>query len=165
ALGGGAACAWGQLAYQAALDLHPGALAWYGRARGCALTDAQVAWRARAALRAGDWKEVLAAIGALSPEVARDPTWRYWKGRALRATGDATGGDALLRGISMLPSFYGLLASEDLGIATTPEWNGFRPASEEIDRVRDIPGIRRSLALYRGGLDSDALREWSWAIR
>jgi soluble lytic murein transglycosylase len=28
-----------------------------------------------------------------------------------------------------------------------------------------MPGIQRALALYRGGLDNDALREWSWAIR
>ena len=165
ALGGGAACAWGQLAYQAALDLHPGALEWYGRAQGCALTDAQVAWRARAALRAGDWKAVLAAIAALSPEVAREPAWRYWKGRALRATGEAAAGDALLRGVSMLPAFYGILAREELGIASAPDWNGFRPGREELDRVRAIPGIQRALALYRGGLDNDALREWSWAIR
>jgi len=165
ALGGETPCAWGQLAYQAALDLHPDALEWYGRAQGCALTDAQVAWKARAALRAGDWKAVLAAIAALSPEVAREPAWRYWKGRALRATGDAAAGDALLRGISMLPAFYGLLAREELGIASVPDWNGFRPAPEELDRVRALPGIRRALALYRGGLDNDALREWSWAIR
>ena len=36
------------------------------------LTDAQVAWRARAALRAGEWKAVLAAILRLSPEEARE---------------------------------------------------------------------------------------------
>jgi soluble lytic murein transglycosylase len=165
ALGGEAPCAWAQVAYQAALELHPNALEWYGRAQGCVLTDAQVAWRARAALRAGDWKQVLAAIALLSPEVARDPAWRYWKGRALRATGEAAAGDGVLRGISVLPTFYGLLASEDLGIASAPDWNGFRPASDEIARVRGIPGIRRALALYRGGLDNDALREWSWAIR
>jgi soluble lytic murein transglycosylase len=165
ALGAEAPCAWAQVAYQSALELHPNALEWYGRAQGCGLTDAQVAWRARAALRAGDWKEVLAAIAALSPEAARDPTWRYWKGRALRTTGDAAGGDALLRGISVLPTFYGLLASEDLGIASSPDWNGFHPASGALDRVRGIPGIRRALSLYRSGLDNDALREWSWAIR
>ncbi|HET9471220.1 MAG TPA: transglycosylase SLT domain-containing protein, partial [Usitatibacter sp.] len=165
ALGGEAPCAWGQLAYQAALGLDPNALDWYGRAQGCALTDAQVAWRARAALRAGDWKAVLAAIAALSPEVAREPTWRYWKGRALRATGDVAAGDALLRSVSVLPAFYGLLAREDLGIASAPDWNGFHPAPEELERVRSLPGIRRALALYRGGLDNDALREWSWAIR
>jgi len=165
ALGGDAPCAWGQVAYQAALELHPDALEWYGRARDCALTDAQVAWRARSALRAGDWKAVLAAIAALSPEVAREPTWRYWKGRALRATGDAAAGDAILRGVAMLPAFYGLLAREDLGIASAPDWNGFHPAPDALDRVRAIPGIQRALALYRGGLDNDALREWSWAIR
>jgi len=164
-LGPDACYAWGQLAYQAALNLHPRALEWYAKAKGCVLTDAQVAWRARSAMRAGDWKEVLASIERLSPQEARTPTWRYWQARALRAEGDAHGADALLRGLVPLPTFYGLLAAEDLGVPDTPDWNGFRPSPDEVDRIRAFPGIRRALALYRVGLDNEALGEWTWATR
>jgi soluble lytic murein transglycosylase len=164
-LGADSACTWAQVAWQAAMELHPATLEWYARAGECALWDAQIAWKARAAMRAGDWKQVLAAIDALSPETAREPTWRYWRARALKAQGDAKGAEALLKSLSTLPTFYGLLAAEDLGIATAPERNGFRPAAVELDRVRAMPGIQRALALYRGGLDNDGLREWSWAVR
>ncbi len=164
-LGADACYAWGQLAYQAALDLHPRALEWYSMAQGCALTDRQIAWEARSALRAGDWKRVLAAIGRLSPEQARQPSWRYWRARALRAGGDAAGADAILKGLAALPTFYGLLAAEELGIPTAPDWNGIRPTAADFERVRALPGIRRALALYRAGLNNDGLREWSWAIR
>ncbi|HXS51070.1 MAG TPA: transglycosylase SLT domain-containing protein [Usitatibacter sp.] len=157
--------AWGQLAWQAALDLDPRALEWYARAAGEPLTDSQVAWKARAALRAGDWKQVLAAIGELSSAVRHEPAWRYWKARALREQGDIAHAQAILRSISGLTSFYGILAAEDLGVQSVPDWKGYRPAAADLQRVRAMPGIQRALLLYRGGLDNDALREWAWAVR
>jgi soluble lytic murein transglycosylase len=157
--------AWGQVAWQGALNHHPRALEWYSQVGTTALTDTQIAWRARASLRAGDWKEVLASIQALSPEQQREPTWRYWRARALRQLGEAPAGELLLRGIAGQQTFYGILAAEELGIAAAPEWNGFRPQPTDLDRVRAIEGIQRALALYRIGLDPEALREWMWAIR
>src|SRR5256885_16393014 len=103
---------------------HPRALEWYAFAAYAPLTDTQVAWRARAALRAGDWKETLAAIQALSPEEAREPTWCYWRARALRALGSPEAGEALLRPLAEQQTFYGILAAEELGIARAPDWNG-----------------------------------------
>ena len=164
-LGRDARFAWGQLAWQAALDLHPRALDWYAKAGAEPLTDSQVAWKARSALRVGDWKQLLAAIGELSSAERREPTWRYWKARALREQGDVAHSQAILRSISGLPSFYGILAAEDLGIRAAPDWNGYRPAAADLERVRSIPGIQRALLLYHAGLDNDALREWAWVVR
>jgi soluble lytic murein transglycosylase len=164
-LGADAAFVWGQVAWQAAMVHGPRALEWYGRAKDAPLTDAQRAWRARAALRAGDWKQVLAAIQSFAPEEAREPAWRYWRARALRTLGEAEAADALLKGLATQTTFYGLLAAEELGVAPTPEWAGFQPLPAELDRVRSVPGIQRALALYKLGLDNEALREWMWAIR
>jgi peptidoglycan lytic transglycosylase len=157
--------AWGQVAWQAALNHHPRALEWYANAGDATLSDAQVAWKARAAMRAGDWKAVFEAIKALPPEDAREPTWRYWRSRALRAMGEGEAADGLLRGLAGHQNFYGILASEELGLQVVPEWNGFRPNGEDLERVRRMDGIRRALELYRLGLDNEALREWLWAIR
>lgn len=164
-LGADAGFAWGQVAWQGAMNHHPRALDWYALAKDTPLTDAQLAWKARAALRAGDWKAVLAAIQALSPEEARDPAWRYWRARALRSLGEAEAADALMKGLAGPATFYGLLASDELGIAVAPEWNGFRPQPTDLDRLRAHAGIQRALALYRAGLDNEAVREWIWAIR
>ena len=160
-----AAFAWGQVAWQAALAHHPRALEFYAHASGAALSDTQVAWKARAALRAGDWKQVLAAIQALSPEEARESTWRYWRARALRALGEAEAADALMRTVAGEHNFYGLLAAEELGGRTPPDWSGWRPETTDLDRVRSVEGIGRALVLYRLGLDNEAFREWTWAIR
>ncbi len=157
--------AWGQVAWQAALAHHPRALEWYALAGADALTDSQIAWRARAALRARDWKEVLASIQALSAEEAREPNWRYWRSRALRNLGAPEAADAILKELAPRLSFYGLLAADDLGVATAPEWNGWHPGEGDLERVRALEGIQRALALYRLGLDNEALREWQWAIR
>ena len=157
--------AWGQVAWNAALNHHPRALEWYSQVGTTALSDAQIAWRARAAMRAGNWKEVLGSIQALPAEQQREPTWRYWRSRALRALGEPQAAGELLREIAGQQSFYGILAAEELGIRAAPDWNGFRPQATDLDRVRAREGIQRALALYRIGLDNEALREWVWAIR
>jgi soluble lytic murein transglycosylase len=156
---------WGQIAWQAALVHHPRTLEWYALAGNAPLTDAQLAWKARAALRANDWKEVLASIQSLSAEEARESNWRYWRARALRQLGAPEAAEALLKGLAGQQSFYGLIAAEELGIATTPDWSGWRAPPADLDRVRGYEGIRRALELYRLGLDNEALREWQWAIR
>ncbi len=157
--------AWGQVAWWGALNLSPKALEWYSQVGTTALTDSQIAWRARAAMRAGDWKEVLASIQALSPEQQREPAWRYWRARALRSLGEREAADLLMRSIAGQQTFYGILAAEELGVVAAPEWNGYRPAQADLDRVGAIGGIQRALALYRLNLDNEALREWLWSIR
>jgi len=164
-LEGDAQYAWGQVAWQAALNHSPQALDWYARAGDTPLTDSQLEWRARAALRSQRWKDELAAIQALPAEIAREPTWRYWRSRALRELGEKEAADGLLRSLAGQPTFYGLLATEELGQAYVPDWNGFRPQVTDLDRVRAYAGIQRALALYRIGLDNEAVREWLWAIR
>jgi soluble lytic murein transglycosylase len=157
--------AWGQVAWQAALVHHPRALDWYNEAADTPLTDAQLAWRARAALRAGEWKTVLAAILKLSPEEARDSAWRYWRARSLHELGGNEAAHAMLKALATEPGFYGLLAADQLGVAAAPQWNGWKPTDVDLERVRARPGIQRALALYRLDLDNEAFREWTWAIR
>ena len=74
-----------RIAYHAARQLDPRANDWFREAEGAPLTDAQHAWRVRAALRAGSWPDVAAAIDAMPATQAQEPAWRYWKARALAA--------------------------------------------------------------------------------
>ena len=157
--------AWAQVAYQAAVAHHPRALEWYGQAAEVPLTEAQAAWKIRAALRAGNWKEVLAAIRQLPPEEARDAAWRYWRARALGVLGEREASQGLLRALAGERNFYGILSAEELGIATAPDWNGWKPQPADLDRLRAVPGLERALALYRLGYESEGFREWTWAVR
>lgn len=81
------AYAWGQLAWQAAQRHLPDALAWYEKAAATTLSEEQLAWQARAALRAHDWSTVRRAIAAMPSTLSAQPDWIYWQGRALVAGG------------------------------------------------------------------------------
>jgi soluble lytic murein transglycosylase len=155
----------GQIAFAAAQSHHPRALEWYGRAGESPLTDAQLAWKVRSALRAGDWAAVRGAINVMSPEEARDPAWRYWLARSLAEGGARDAGVSLLAPLARERHFYGLLAAEDLGRVDRPDWTPNPPAEEDLARLRGIPAIQRAFALYRLELGPEAFREWVFGLK
>jgi soluble lytic murein transglycosylase len=76
--------AWGAIGRQAAQRLSDQAMPYFDNvSRDRDLTDDMLAWKTRAALRQGRWPVVLSAINAMSDEARADPTWTYWKARAL----------------------------------------------------------------------------------
>lgn len=154
---------WGLVAQFAAMKHDANALAWYERAGD--LSDLQLAWKARAALRARNWETLLAAVDAMTEKAKGEPGWRYWRGRALAALGQPEEAEAIFRSLTGEFGFYGQLATEELGqkIASPPA--AFKPGSSDIQAVSEMPGIRRALELYRLGQRVEATREWLWAIR
>jgi soluble lytic murein transglycosylase len=185
-----AAWAWASVARQAAMKLMPEADAWFQRASTLAATagrerererdldwnDDTLAWRVRSALRAADpgrWQRVLDAIAAMGTTAQADPTWVYWKARAVHATarsgpdGDAqrTAASVLFERIAGQLNFYGKLAAEELG---RPQALPGRPAAitpEERVQAHRQPGLTRALALIGLGLRSEGVREWNFSIR
>lgn len=158
---------YGWLGYEAARELDPHALGWYKKAGDVSLTESQLAWRTRAALRAHNWHEVWASIHEMEPEQQRYRTWRYWKARALKALGHRAAADALFGALSGEYNFYGQLAAEELGSAPGAAimTADYRPNQAAIASIEALPGIRRAVALYRMDMRSDAFREWAWAVR
>ena len=156
---------WGRIGYEAARRHIAEALDWYREAEGAPLGDEYLGWKARAALRAGDWTAVREAIDAMSAAAHRDPAWTYWYARALQAGGVAEGARAYFLKIAGDPHFYGLLAAEELGQAlSVPE--PFHEASDaEVSEIGRHPGLARALALYRLDLRSEATREWNFSLR
>jgi len=153
---------WGQIAQFSAMRHEPEALAWFAKARD--LSDLQLAWKARAALRQLNWTEVQAAIDAMTDKEREIATWRYWKARALKAEGRGEEAAGLLKSVASEYSFYGQLALDELGEGvSTPAVVKTTPA--EIKAVADQPGIRRALALFGLGLRVEGTREWIWTIR
>jgi soluble lytic murein transglycosylase len=135
------------------------------------LTDDTLAWKARAALRAGsqpNWKQVLEAVNAMSDEARKDPTWRYWKARALLATapGDAAEraeAQALLQSIASVRGFYEQLALEDLGQKITVPPKPAPLSTAEKENARLNPGLNRGAYAIGMGLRSEGVREWNYS--
>lgn len=158
---------YGWLAYQAARALDARALDWYKAAGEIPLTEAQSAWRARAALRVLDWHEVWVSISGMSSVQQQEGVWRYWQARALKELGREADAEALFITLSKDYNFYGLLAAEELGLAPTDRViaPSFQASREDIGALQNLPGIQRTLALYRMDLRTEAAKEWAWATR
>lgn len=154
---------WGMLGYFGAMRHDPAALDWFAQASG--MSDLQLGWKARAALRARRWPDVLAAIEAMTPKEAEEPAWRYWKARGLKTQGRATEATALLKPLSAEYHFYGQLALEELGGSVQAPVATYKPAEKDIAAIAAQPGIRRALELFRLDLRLEGVREWLWAIR
>lgn len=157
---------YGWLGYAAARALDERALDWYREADEAVLNAQQLAWRARAALRAGDWHEVWVSISSMDAAQQNEPAWRYWKGRALQALGRPAAAEMLFTDLSREYHFYGQLAAEELGAAPADGvlGVGVQPSLDELEAVGQLPGIRRSITLYRLGLRVEAAREWAFQV-
>ncbi len=155
---------WGQLALHAARRHDARALEWFARAA-TLQSEAQLAWRARANLRAGRWGEVLASILAMPPEMQEEAVWRYWRGRAHKALGASFQANQIFARLSREPHYYGLLAEEELPVRLETRPSDYRVSEDEVRRVEALPGIRRALMLREIGLTANAVAEWDWALR
>lgn len=158
---------WGQLALYAARHNLPEALQWYGYAdeAQAQLSNEQLAWRLRAALRQGNWSEVRATAEKMSPLQRNEPAWIYWEGRAEQALGNAAGARALFARIAGEHHFYAQLAAEELGRAFSIPSKGYTPTPQEVAAIARMPGFQRALALFELGQRFDSAREWIWSIR
>ena len=159
------AYAWGQLAWQAAQRHQPEALAWYEKATATTLSEEQLAWQARAALRVHDWSTVRRAIAAMPSALSAQPDWVYWQGRALAAGGQAEEARASFLKISGRPNFYGNLADEELGRAIEVPPHAVASSADELAVAAANPGLQRALALFRIDMRVEGVREWVWSLR
>ena len=157
---------YGWLAYEAARKLDSRAPQWFKAAANTPLNEQQSAWRVRAALRAQDWPEVLASVNTMSAQQQREAAWQYWEARALQALGKPAEARKLFAPLSGEYNFYGQLAGEELaGSPMLGEAATYKPRKQDITAMLALPGIQRTLALYRMDMRSEALKEWNWALR
>lgn len=158
---------YGWLAYEAARNHDGRALQWFKEAANTPLNEHQSAWRVRIALRAQDWPEVLESINAMNSQQQREAAWVYWKARALRELGKPVEARNLFVLLSGEIHFYGQLAGDELSDSPVMSETevAYKPDQQAIEAMLELPGIQRTLALYRVGSFSEALEEWRWVLR
>ena len=157
--------AWGQLALQAAQQHLPEALSWYALAGNVPLSEEQLAWQVRAALRVHDWPVVMRSIERMPTKMAAQPDWSYWLARALIAHNRQDEARTLYQKIAGQPNFYSNLADEELSRLIIVPPRAAAPTPEEFAAARDNPGLKRALALLRLDMRPEGLREWNWTLR
>ncbi|KAB2906542.1 MAG: lytic transglycosylase domain-containing protein [Burkholderiaceae bacterium] len=159
--------AWGVIGKQAALRLSPDAATYFGHvAKDSDLNDDLLGWKARAALRAGQWRVVHKAIDAMGQDGRQDSTWVYWKARALLAgkPSEAEREEArqLFESIAGQRGFYEQLALEELGQRVTVPPAPAPLTAEEKAAARANPGLNRGLYAIFMGLRGEGVREWNY---
>ena len=158
---------WGAIGRQSAMKLSPSAPEYFAKvSKDADLNDEMLAWKVRAALRAGQWKDVRSAIAGMSADAQRDSAWVYWKARALMASrpSDAQRAEAqqLYESIAGVRGFYEQLAQEELGqrIIVPPRPLPLTP--EEKEAARRDAGLNRAVYAIKSGLRSEGTREWNY---
>lgn len=159
------AIAWSQIALPASLALAKEAPAYWRRTWDAPLSQDGYQWRARAALRAGDWAMVARAIESMPRELQKDPAWVYWRGRAAAAQGKPDDAHRHYQQLAGQPHFYGLLANEELGLPIAPLPRPVPATAEEIAEAAANPGLRHALKFYELELRFEGNREWNWQLR
>lgn len=160
------------------------------------LSDDMLGWKVRAALRAGtqpNWTLVLAAVNAMSDDARKEPTWSYWKARALLATAPPDAAPkgpivvattpgvtqtistgitiapqraealALLQSFASARGFYEQLALEELGQKITVPARPAPLTAEEKETARLNPGLNRAAYAIAVGLRPEGTREWNYS--
>ena len=158
---------WGVLGKQMAQRLSGDALQYFAKAKDSDLSDSQLGWKVRSALRQSQWKEVLSATQAMSPETRQEAVWVYWRARALarlaKSEAERVQAKTLFESIASVRGFYEQLALEELGQSITVPAPPPALSVEEKDGARLNAGLQRSLYAIRIGLRSDGVREWNYS--
>jgi soluble lytic murein transglycosylase len=155
-----------RLAFHAARQLNPAANDWFREAGPVVLTAEGQAWRVRAALRAVAWSDVLEAIDAMPEGQRQEAAWRYWRGRALAATGRRDEAAVVFSALAREASFYGMLAAEAGGQRfALPVSVPHEPAPDALAAFAARPEVKRVRKLAELELRMDSLREWQYIVR
>lgn len=157
---------WAQIALQASFKLAPETLSYWQRSASAVLSNDAYEWKARTALRAGDWKLLKATIDAMPSTLRNDATWIYWIGRAYRAEGQREEAHKRFQQIAGQHGFYGQLALEELGHKITVPPPPAQPLTvDEIAPMASNEGFRRALKFFDLNMRFEGYREWNWQLR
>ncbi len=125
------------------------------------MSDDQVSWYARAALRASDWTRLLVIINQMKPEIAEEARWRYWKARSLIALNkDNKLAVNLLVELGVERHYYGWLAQGDLINNAPPALVNYQPTEKEVANIGTLEGVKRTKALLDLDLRWEGKQEW-----
>jgi len=125
--------------------------------------DARVTeWRLRTALRTENWKRVLNILPDLGPGASK-PEWRYWKARALEATGHVDSAATIYQALADGMDYYAFLAADHLHLGYDITQEPSQPQPEVIAQLEQRPGFMRARELFYADLYDYANAEWQAA--
>ncbi|MBI4695060.1 MAG: transglycosylase SLT domain-containing protein [Gammaproteobacteria bacterium] len=114
----------------------------------------------RAALESQAWRELARWTEKPAMPKVNPLAWRYWRARALEATGDPAGAKRVFQELARQRDYYGFLASDRLEQPYAMGDHAISPTEEELAAVGARPGMQRAREFQRLGLRGEARQEW-----
>jgi soluble lytic murein transglycosylase len=151
------------LAKGLAWDRRPEALDHFARVPRAALDDTGIEWWARAAMWAGDWSTVRAAVAAMSPAQQSDWSWRYWAARAAEQLGENGEARALYTAALGGDNYYSAIAAARLDERVVPALRPIPLDQAQVEAIGAVDAFRRAHELALVGLRELATNEWHYA--
>ena len=149
---------WAKIAERAARAHRSNAMELYRLASLSGHDASARAWRVRAALRAGDYADIIRTVRRMPEEQAGLSAWRYWHAAALARAGDKTKSRAEMRALAeTADDYYGLLAREELDMPPAAPQEPPPPAASG--------DFAMALAVRRAGLNALARKIWEDAAK
>lgn len=127
--------------------------------------DEVMRWRARTSLRDSNWQRLLTDIAAMDEQERNSEEWQYWHAIAQMRIGHTEEGRNALETLSAERSYYGFLASDELGNDYALQTTTLPASNEVMAEIAGKPGILRARELFLVGLDGSGRSEWQAAIR
>ena len=122
-------------------------------------------YQLREGIAAEAWPE-LVRWTALAPLIPDETLrWRYWRGRALDATGRHQEAEQLLREVASERDYYGFLAADRLGLDYQFREVPIAATRAELDALAARPGLIRAREFERLALPQQAAREWNFELK
>lgn len=105
--------------------------------------DLFIQWQVNWHLRRQDFPQVLAVLDALPADAKADASWRYWRARALAATGQTQQSQQLWQALANERSYYGFMAAARLGQKPQLSHKPIPVSKEQYGEFKRSPAIAR----------------------
>ena len=136
------------------------AIDWLWQVDSAYADDHVLRWRAAAAVLHSQWEKVLEAIASMSGEERERERWRYWRARALEATGAEDEARAEFESLARERDYYGFLSADRVGTEYRFNHRPLEIAPAVMERVAAMPGTQRALEFLTLDRRVSARREW-----
>lgn len=149
------------LALGLAWSRHRSALGYFERIDAADFDETTHEWHVRAALLAGDWTRVAAAVAAMPAALRDTPRWQYWAARAAEEAGERGRARELYAAVVPSDNWFAVLSAARLGERFAPHDRVLTLDPVRIAALEQANAFLRARELFVAGLVPLAQSEWN----